>query len=364
MGSILLTAYLGELPESVTAKHRTMNPPVSAEGPRTLSFPVGLLHGAGGHILSRIASSIAVLAVVSVATFGLTSLLPGDPTTFLLPAGAPAGDVAGLRNDLNLDSPVPQRFVHWLAKALGGDLGAVYRTHEPVTEAILRTLPVTAQLVFSVQFLALVLGVAVGVRAARGPGSRFDRLSRFGSFSVMAIPSFAVALALVFLFAVHLRWLPAVGFVRFGDDPSGNIRSLVLPTITMALPAGARYSRLVRIEMMTTLQGNHVQLARAMGIPERRIAFRHALRQSLLSVLTLFSLEFGLLFGGAVLVERVFAMPGLGSLFLESIGRREYVAVQGIVLTLAVIVVLCNLLGEIARSLLDPRIRVPRSSGA
>ena len=311
-----------------------------------------------GRMARLFGSAMAVLVLVSVASFWLTNLLPGDPATSLLPPGSPPEATAQLRAELRLDDPVPARFIHWAARVAQGDLGTSYRTGEPVIDVLRRALLVTGELVVLVQLFALALGVAVGVASARYAGGWFDRLAQAAAFGAMAVPGFVVALVFLLVFAVRLHWFPAVGFVHLTDDPIENLRSMVMPTVTLGLSLAARYARLVRAEMIATLQGNHILLARAMGIPERRIHVRHALRQSSFSLLTVFGLECGLLLGGAVVVERVFAVPGLGMLIVESVSRREYLIIQGAVLLVGTVFVVAGLATDVAHSLLDPRIRV------
>ena len=310
----------------------------------------------------RAGSAAAVLVLVSIASFWLTNLLPGDPTTSLLPPGSPAQATAVLRHELRLDDPMPVRYVHWVSRMARGDLGVSYRTGEPVADVLRRGLLVTGELVILVQMFALALGVTVGTLSARYAGRWFDRITQTVVFGALAVPPFAVGLVLLLVFAVRLHWFPAIGFVHLTDDPVRNLRSMVMPTFTLGLPVSAQYARLVRAEMVAILQGNHIMLARAMGLPERRIHVRHALRQSSFSLLTIFGLQCGLLFGGAVLVERIFAVPGLGTLMVESVGRREYLVIQGAVLLIGTVFVVATFVSDIGASLLDPRIRVGATS--
>lgn len=308
-------------------------------------------------LFSRFVSLAAVLFLVSLTSFMLIELLPGDPSTALVPPGTSAEVTKRVRQELGLDQGPAARYVHWVGRVAHGDLGRTFNNGEPVARVLVRALTVTIELMVLTQLFALVLGVVVGAVTAHRAGGRLDRVVQAATFAVLAVPQFAVALVLLLVFAVHLHWFPAVGFVHLSDDPVGNLRSLVLPTITLGLPVAAIYARMVRTEMVATLTADHIVLARGLGIPERRIVLNHALRQSLSSLLAVFAIETGRLLGGALIVETIFALPGMGRLLITSVGKREYLLVQGGVLVVGAGFVIANFAVDIARSRLDPRIR-------
>ncbi len=309
-------------------------------------------------LLRKLVVLAAVLLVVSFVSFSLTSLLPGDPTTQLFSGMAVSPEeVAAARTELGLDKPLPVRYGIWLGRVVRGNLGQSQETGEPVVDLLRRRLSVTVELVLAVQVLALLLAVPIGMWAAHKVDGRFDRLVTAGSFAALAIPPFVTAIALLLVFAVKLHWLPTFGFVRLSDSPIGNLKSLVLPTCTLAVPLIAVYARALRTDLAVTLAQDHVLLARAMGESPRTVLWRRALRQSSFTMLTLVGLQFASLIGGSLIVERIFAIPGMGSLMIEAIGRREHFIVQGGVLVIGAAFVLVNFAIDVLRSVLDPRIR-------
>ena len=297
-----------------------------------------------------------VLLLVSIATFSLVNLLPGDPTTSLIPSGTSADTAAQVRDQLGLDLPPPTRFVHWLARVVQGDFGVTYGTGEPVIDVVRRAAGVTIELVVMAQLLALAVGVTVGTFAARRAGSRRDRAMQVATFGTIALPQFAVALVLLLVFAVHLHWFPAVGYVPFGEDPLTSLRGFVLPSTTLAIPVAATYARLLRVELAATLASDHVLLARGLGLSERRVLFHHALRPSLSGLVAVAATQTSVLLGGAFIVESIFALPGVGRLLIASVGRREYLVVQCAVLLVGTGFVAVNAAADALRARLDPRI--------
>src|SRR5579871_5102713 len=301
---------------------------------------------------------VIVLFAVSVLTFLLTSLLPGSPVYDIL--GPKATDpvlAAQGRHDLHLNESLPARYEHWVAGVLHGNFGRAYNDNEKVTDIIRQRLPVTLELLVAAQLLALVVAVPLALVSAYRSGSRVDRVVTATSFGALSVPDFVVAIVLVFVLAVRAHWLPATGFVHLTDSVTGNLRSVALPTITLALPLSAVYIRLLRSDLISTLQEEYILMARAEGLPTRRILLRHALRPSSFSLLTVLGINTGALIGGAVIVEYLFALPGMGSRLVDAIGRREYILVQGLVLVIAVGYVLANFLVDVLYGVLDPRVR-------
>jgi peptide/nickel transport system permease protein len=317
-------------------------------------------------LLRRLPMMVATLLVVSFLTFLLTSLLKGDPAVVILgPEGAkdPAA-VAAVREDLRLDDPLPVRYVDWLGDAVTGDLGRSYRTGQEVTDAISERLPVTLEIGVLAIVLALTVAIPLGTLSAFRAGGLGDRIITGTSFGLLAVPSFMMAILLIWILAESLGWLPATGWVRLTDDPVENLRTAIMPALALAIGEFAVYTRLLRADMITTLQQDSITMARAKGIPTRRILFRHALRPSSFSLMTVVGLQVGTIIGGAVIVETLFALPGVGRLLVDSILQRDLIMVQGVALVIAISFVVINFVVDMLYTALDPRIRHGRAATA
>ena len=306
---------------------------------------------------------LATLLAVSFLTFLLTSLLPGDPAVQLLgPQSATPEAVAKVREELHLDDPLPVRYVHWLGGVLHGDLGRSYRTGQEVNDAIAERLPVTVEVGGLAVAFALLGALPLGMLSAYRAGSAADRVVTGTSFALLAVPSFMMAILLILVFAVGLGVFPATGWTALSDDVAGNLRSVVLPAASLAIGELAVYTRLLRSDMIATLQEDYVALARAKGMPTPWILLRHALRPSSFSLLTVVGLNVGAIMSGSVVIETLFALPGLGRLLVDSIFQRDLVMVQGIALVVAVSYVLVNAVVDLLYAYLDPRIRRGRAA--
>jgi peptide/nickel transport system permease protein len=317
-------------------------------------------------LLTRLPMMVATLLVVSFLTFLLTTLLKGDPAVVILgPEGAkdPAA-VAAVREDLRLDDPLPSRYVAWLGDAATGDLGRSYRTGQEVTDAIAERLPVTLEIGVLAIVLALAAAIPLGTLSAFRAGGVGDRIITGTSFGLLAVPSFMMAILLIWILAESLGWLPATGWVRLTDDPVENLRTAIMPALALAIGEFAVYTRLLRADMITTLQQDSITMARAKGIPTRRILFRHALRPSSFSLMTVVGLQVGAIIGGAVIVEQLFALPGIGRLLVDSILQRDLIMVQGVALVIAISFVVINFVVDLLYTALDPRIRHGRAATA
>ena len=310
-------------------------------------------------VLRRLPAILATLLVVSFLTFLLTSLLPGDPAVQILgpEAASDPESLAAVREDLRLDDPLLSRYGAWLSDVATGDLGRSYRTGQEVTEAIAERLPVTLEVGTLAVVIALALAIPLGTLSAFRAGSRVDRAVTGASFGLLALPSFMVAILLIYIFAVTLGWLPATGWTRLTVDPIDNLRHAILPALALAAGEMAVYTRLLRADMITTLQQDSITMARAKGIPTSRILFRHALRPSSFSLMTVVGLQVATIIGGAVIVETLFALPGIGRLLVDSIVQRDLVTVQGVALVIAISFVVINFVVDLLYTLLDPRIR-------
>jgi len=300
---------------------------------------------------------VPVLLAVTFLTFLIASLLPGDLAFAILGDQATPETVAALRHDMGLDQPALWRYLRWLAGVLQGDLGRSYRTGESVLDAVLGRLPVSLELMVAAEITAFVVAIPIAILCAARAGTGFDRLATGIAFAKLSIPSFMVAILLIYLFAVQLRLFPATGYVPFGEDPLGNLRSLVLPALTLAIGEWPVLMRVLRSDMIATLQEDFIALAKAKGLRPRRILLVHALKPSSLTLVTVAGINIGRLIGGTVIVESIFALPGIGRLLIGAIYTRDFMILQGVVLFVAAGFVMVNFLVDTLYALLDPRIR-------
>ena len=306
---------------------------------------------------------LATLFAVSFLTFFLTSLLPGDPVDSILPPTAPRDEetVARVREELGLNDPLPIRYVEWLGNAVQGDLGKSYLTDQPVWDEITARLSITAELAFVSIFFSVFAAIPLGIWSAYRQGQRADiTISAIVQF-FLSVPGFVAGVFLTWGFAVQLKLLPATGWVRLTDNPIENFKSVLLPASSLALAQMAVFTRLVRADMITTLQENFVLSARAKGLSDRYVLFRHAFRPSSLSLITVVGLNIGALLGGTVVIEQLFAVPGLGRKMLEGINTRDIMVVQGIVLFISAFYVVVNTIVDLVYMVVDPRIRIKSS---
>jgi peptide/nickel transport system permease protein len=310
----------------------------------------------------KLVQLIPVLFAVSALSFLLLNLLPGDPAISILGPSATKESVAKLRHELELDKPLPVRYVRWVGHSATGDLGRSYVSGQPTLEAIKQRMPVTLELLVLSQLLALVVSVPLAILAAMKPNGLLDRVSTSAAFGLLAVPNFVLALVLIFIFAVKFHLFPATGYTPLTANPVQNLRSLALPSITLGVAEMAVYIRLLRTDLIATLQEDFIAMAKAKGLPSRRIMLRHALRPSTFSLVTVAGLNLGRLIGGTFIVEVLFALPGIGALTVASIFQRDYTVVQGTVLLVAVGYVLANFFVDLLYGILDPRVRHARAA--
>ncbi len=309
-------------------------------------------------LLRKLPWLVGTLFAVSFLTFLLVSLLPGDPAVQILGAqGVSPEAVAQLREDMGLDRPMPVRYLDWIGSALTGDLGRSPLTGQSVSEAIMTRLPVTLQLGGMAILIALALAIPLAMLSAYYQGSLLDRIITGASFTLMSIPAFMMAIFLILIFAVMLGWLPATGWVPVSADPIANLRGALLPALSLAMVELALYTRLLRSDLIGTLQQDYITLARAKGVSTPRILAAHALRPSSFSLMTVVGLQLGGVISGAIIIEEIFALPGVGRLLYQSILQRDFLMVQGIVLFIAVAYVTINFIVDLCYSWLDPRVR-------
>jgi peptide/nickel transport system permease protein len=304
-----------------------------------------------------------VVMAVSAITFLIVDLLPGDAAYLMAGESATIEDVRAIREELGLHRSIVVRYLVWLADAARGDFGQSFITREPVLESITARLPVTIELMVGAQMIALVLAVPVGIFCGYRPRSGIDRFLSIAAFGVMSVPVFVMALVLIFLFALKLRWLPATGYVPFLENPIENLRSMFLPALSIAMVEWVPLMRVLRSDMAATLREDFILMARSKGLPARTILLRHALRPSLFTLVTLFGIQVGHLIGGALIVETIFALPGIGRLLVGAIFARDVIVVQGCVFFITIAYVAINFLVDVSYTVLDPRLRKEVADG-
>lgn len=300
---------------------------------------------------------VLVMLAVSMLTFGLISLVPGDPALAIVgPNNATPELLAQVREELGLNDPLPIRYANWLNDALHGDFGRSERLNQDVLDTITERLPVTVEIMVLSLFLALLISIPLGIYVAYKAGSNLDKVATTLSFGLLSVPSFIMAISMIILFAVRLHWLPATGWVPLTESVTGNLRTVALPVLTLALTEAAVYTRVLRSDMLGVLQSDFIEFARAKGLGTTHILIRHALRPASMSLLTLIGLQLGASIAGTVVVEQIFALPGLGTMLFAAILTRDLVLIQGGVLLVALAYVAVNSLVDATYTVLDPRI--------
>ncbi|MCR1784125.1 ABC transporter permease [Nocardioides carbamazepini] len=307
-------------------------------------------------VASRLVWTVPTLLLATLVAFLLQQLIPGDQAVALAGEYATDEKLAAIRADLGLEQPVLTRYLDWIGGVVTGDLGTSYRTGQPVAEIVLDRLPVTLLLTLLALLIAIAIGVPSGVAAAQRPGTWVDRLFTTAATAGIAIPNFWLGMMLIAVFAVQLGWFPGPGGVDFADDPGNALRALVLPSVALGMVGSAEICRQVRSAMIENLGSDYVRTLRATGLSHWSIVWRHALKNSSLPLATILGIQVSHLVGGAVVVEAVFGLSGIGSLVVEATNQRDYIVIQAVVLLAAVIVLVTNLVVDISYRLLDPRI--------
>jgi peptide/nickel transport system permease protein len=314
-------------------------------------------------LVHRLLLGLLVLWIVSVAVFGLFFVAPHDPARLLAGRLATPQTVALVNHRLGLDRPLPDQYGSFVWRALHGDLGYSYYSSAPVRQLLLSRLPVTASLVLGAAVLWLVLGVGVGVAAARRPRSLADRTGTVFVLTGLSMPTFLVGLLLIYFlfFRLHLAGFdlfPAGGYVPLTQDPAGWAQHLLLPWVTLAVVVAATYSRLTRSSLLEVLSQDYIRTARSKGLSEERVVYRHGLRSALTPVVTQLGIDLGGLLGGVVVTEQVFGLPGLGQLAWQSVTNQDLPVIIGTVLVASLCIVVANVLVDLSYALLDPRVRL------
>jgi peptide/nickel transport system permease protein len=309
------------------------------------------------YILRRLLLLIPVLVIVGIIVFTLIHLTPGDPASVMLGREATNEQKEALREQLGLNDPFLVQFVNWFADALRLDFGESLFLGMPVDEALLDRVQPTGLLTLYAMTLSILIAIPSGVIAATRANSLLDRLLMVLSISGAAIPSFFFGILLILLFAVVLGWLPSGGYVGIDEDPIQHFKYMILPTIALGVSAAGLLARLVRSTMLDVLNQDFVRTAYAKGLRERRVVLLHALRNAMLPILTIIGISLAGMLGGAVVIETVFNIPGMGRLLVQSVTRRDFPVVQGAVMTVAAIQVIVMLLIDVLYVYVDPRVR-------
>ncbi|MGE3268903.1 MAG: ABC transporter permease [Chloroflexota bacterium] len=310
------------------------------------------------YIIQRVLQMIPVMILASIISFSIIFLLPGDPALLIL-GDQLASDrtiYEAKRAELGLDRPLPIQYLDWLGKTVTGDLGISTRDRQPVTEGMRERLPVTLQLSAFALTLAILISLPAGIISALKPNSKWDIASSLVAFGGIAIPHFWLGILMIYLFAVYLKWLPPSGFVPFSEDPVQNLTRMLMPAITLGLGLSAVLMRQTRSSLLEVLHQDYMTTARAKGLGQKAVVLGHALKNGLIPVVTVLGLQLGLVFGGAVITESIFSIPGIGRWAVDSITTRDFPVVQAVSLVMAIGVLLANLLADIAYAYIDPRI--------
>jgi len=305
----------------------------------------------------RLLQLVPTLFFLSVIIFLLQQLLPGDPALVMAGEERDPEVIEQIRRQYRLDQPLPVQYVYWVKGVLSGDLGESMRIKQPVLSLIREKLPVTIQLASMAMVIALLIGIGAGVVSAVKKDSVWDYVANAFALWGISTPNFWLGIMLIFLFSVKLGWLPASGYVRPLEDWRASLASTIMPAFVLGNAIAAILMRHTRSAMLQVLESDYVRTARAKGLLERTVIFKHAMRNALTPVITLGALEFGTLLSGAVLTEQIFTIPGLGKLIVDAVFNRDYAVVQGVVLVTATAYIALNLLADMAYVLVNPRLR-------
>jgi peptide/nickel transport system permease protein len=308
-------------------------------------------------ILRRFASALPILLMVSLITFALMRLVPGDPSAVIAGLSATPEQVAAIRSDLGLDQPLPVQLWRWYVGLLHGDLGRSLLLGQPVVEATFFRLPVTLALSAYALVITLLLGLASGIIAALRQNSWVDQAAMVAAMFGISMPSFWLGLLMILVFAVNLHWLPTGGYIAFSDDPVGWLRTSTMPAISLALLQAGLLARITRSTMLEVLRQDYIRTARAKGLPRHLVVFKHALANALIPITTVVGITVSLLISASVVTETLFSIPGIGQLLTQAVLNRDYPMVQGGLLIVTGLLVLVNLVVDIGYALLDPRVR-------
>lgn len=310
------------------------------------------------YVIKRLLSLIPVLFVVSIVIFLIVHLTPGNPAATILGIEASKEDIDALNEKLGLNEPIFIQYIQWVSGVLTGDLGTSIFMNMPVTQAIAEHVGPTLALAFLAQIIAILISIPIGIISAYKGGTITDTILMSTSLLGMAIPSFLLALILMLLVGVELQWLPIAGYEPLSAGFWEHYQYLILPAISLGTIQAALISRMTRASMLEVLSLNYIKTARAKGIKEKKVLFKHAFRNAFIPVLTVIAQTFGSLVTGAVVIETIFNIPGLGQLIMNAISRRDFPVIQGVVIFVTILYVLINLVVDLLYSVIDPRIRM------
>jgi peptide/nickel transport system permease protein len=315
------------------------------------------MHGTLAYAGQRLLLTVPTLLVMSVFVFAIIHLAPGDPVTTALGFNYTPSAARALRHQMGLDQPIINQYLSWIGNLMHGNLGQDLVSHESLNHLVISRIPVTLELTILSLGLAALIGIPLGIRAAQRPGGLADRSLAGITLWGFSVPDFVLGLLLILLFSVALNWLPPQDFVPITQSPLQNLQHMVLPVLALAVPEAAYIGQTTRASMLESLQQDYVTFLRAKGIRESGIAYRHALRNAALPVVSIIGLQFGALLGGAIVVENVFSLPGMGTMVVNAVSSRDYPVVQSGVLLVALIFILVNLITDLLYGVLNPRLR-------
>jgi peptide/nickel transport system permease protein len=312
----------------------------------------------GKYLTIKLLSAIPVLLGVSFLTFALIRLIPGDPVQVMLGPEISGTRADQIRHLYGLDRPWPVQYVEWLANAVQGNLGTSIRSGLSVSGSIFEKIPITLELTFLSLLIGLIIGLPLSVLAAQKRGKLIDGFLTSVALLGISMPGFWLATLLVLLFSLYLRWLPTIGYVGFFENPWDNLSHLLLPAISLGLAFGATIMRFTRSSLLEVFNQDYMRTAQAKGLSRPKVIYTHALKNALIPVITVTGIQVGRLLGGAVIVEQIFTLPGLGRYTYDAISTRDYPVIQGTVLVFTLVFILVNLLVDIIYGLVDPRIKL------
>ena len=309
----------------------------------------------GGILVRRLAGALPILLLVSLITFAMIHLIPGDPATAIAGMSATPDQIASIRQNLGLDQPLLAQLLHWYVNLLHGDLGRSLLLGQPVIQATMQRLPVTVALSAYALVLTLLLGLTSGIIAALRQNTWIDQVAMVLAMLGISLPSFYLGLLMIILFAVDLRWLPTGGYIALTEDPVGWLATSTMPAISLALLLAGLLARITRSTMLEVLRQDYIRTARAKGLTRGRVVWRHALANALIPITTVIGIIVSLLISGSVVIETLFSIPGIGQLLTQAVLNRDYPMVQGGLLITTALLVLVNIAVDVCYGLLDPR---------
>lgn len=315
-------------------------------------------------ILKKILTAIPVLLVVSIVLFLLLNVMPGDAADSMSTMDATAEEVEALRESLGLNDPMYIQYLRWLKNVLKGDFGISFLNGASVTEKIVTRLPVTLELTLLAMLIAVAIALPMGVLSATHRNSTIDAIASFISMIGVAVPHFWLAMMLIIIFSVNLHWLPASGFTPISQGLGKNLIKMIMPAFSVGLGFAATVMRQTRSNIIDVLGTDYISTAKAKGMSKSVVVWKHGVRNALIPVITVIGMQTGRLFGGAIVVETLFGLPGIGTAIVQSIFSRDYQMTMGCVMMVAVIIILINTIVDILYVIIDPRVRTTRKSGA